>query len=223
MTLKLTSKDYAALAVLLESYGGTIIATDLEPIYQKFPAPSAIRRQFYTSLSDGKYIFVDNSRVSDKNTLAWDIAHLIGHMFQWGTKRATAKALGLKYYGAKARHMAIRDFRGASDRILSTVVEYEFEANCIAYGILLRLRKEKRTSAFAEEFRKFVEADLSFIVGYYYQERRRRAADNARSDPVLGPVLKRIGRTLRVVRAPKPTEMQFGSYDILSVPVVHES
>jgi hypothetical protein len=113
-----------------------VVAANLDSVYQRFPAVNATRAEFYTSLSDGKCIFT-HSRQKATATLVWDVAHLLGHMFQWNMTAQEARQRGLRYYGAHARRLAIRDFQGASSEVLKRVLQYELEANRFAYTALL--------------------------------------------------------------------------------------
>jgi len=217
----LTKRDYAAICALVNSYQGLVVAADLDPVYRRFPAVNATRSEFYTSLSDGRCIFVHTRRVKARATLVWDVAHLLGHMFQWNMTAQQGQRHGLRYHGVRARQLAVRDFRGASSEVLKRVLRYELEAGRFAYTALLKIRGAPPHSPFAAAVADYVVHDLAFITGYYLRRQPSRTAD-AVHDPVLGPELAAIRGELGVVALPDPDTFRFRSFDLLSVPVVHD-
>jgi hypothetical protein len=205
---------------MVSNYHGSVLAANLDSVYQRFPAVNATRAEFYTSLSDGKCIFT-HTRQKAIATLVWDVAHLLGHMFQWNMKAREARQRGLRYYGASARRLAIRDFQGASSEVLKRVLQYEFEANRFAYTALLEIRGTDPHSPFAAAVADYVAHDLAFIINYYLRGRPARVANAAR-ESVLGPGLAAVRSKLGVVALPDPKTFRFHSFNLLSVPVVHD-
>jgi hypothetical protein len=218
--IRLTKHDYRAICGIVGSYHGSVVAANLDSVYQRFPAVNATRAEFYTSLSDGKCIFTHTRQMATA-TLVWDVAHLLGHMFQWSMTAQEARQRGLRYYGARARRLAIRDFQGASSEVLKRVLQYEFEANRFAYTALLEIRGEDSHSPFAAAVADYVAHDLAFIINYYLRRRPARIG-NAAHESVLGPGLAAIRSKLGVVALPDPKTFRFHSFNLLSVPVVHD-
>jgi hypothetical protein len=218
--IRLTKHDYRAICGILSSYHGSVVTANLDPVYQRFPAVNATRAEFYTSLSDGKRIFT-HTRQKATATLVWDVAHLLGHMFQWNMTAREARSRDLRYYGARARRLAVRDFQGASPAVLKRVLQYEFEANRFAYSALLKIRGADPHSSFAAAVADYVAHDLAFIVNYYLRGRPAHAANAARKS-VLGPGLATIRSKLGVVVLPNARTFRFHSFNLLSVPVVHD-
>jgi hypothetical protein len=216
----LTKHDYGAICRIVRSYQGSVVAANLDSVYQRFPAVNATRAEFYTSLSDGKRIFT-HSRQKALATLVWDVAHLLGHMFQWNMTAQEARQRNLRYYGARARRLAVRDFQGASSGVLKRVLQYEFEANRFAYTALLGIRGADPHSSFATAVGDYVAHDLAFIINYYLRRRPSRVA-NAAHESVLGLELATIRSKLSVVALPDPKKFRFHSFNLLSVPVVHD-
>lgn len=218
--IRLTKHDYRAICAIVGSYRGSVVAANLDSVYQRFPAINATRAEFYTSLSDGKCIFT-HTRQKATATLVWDVAHLLGHMFQWNMTAQEARQRGLRYYGASARRLAIRDFQGASPAVLKRVLEYEFEANRFAYTALLEIRGADPHSSFAVAVANYVAHDLAFIINYYLRGRPARVANEAR-ESVLRPALATIRGKLGVLALPDAKTFRFHSFNLLSVPVVHD-
>jgi hypothetical protein len=218
--LRLTKRDYRAICAIVNSYQGSVVAADLDSVYQGFPAVNATRAEFYTSLSDGKNIFT-HIRQKATATLVWDVAHLLGHMFQWNMTGKEARQRGLRYYGARARRLAVRDFQGASALVLKRVLQYELEANRFAYAALLEIRGADPHSPFAAAVADYVAHDLIFIINYYLRRRPARAAHAAR-ESALRPALAAIRGELGVVALPDPKTFRLHSFNLLSVPVVHD-
>jgi hypothetical protein len=52
--IRLTKRDYQAICGIVSGYHGSVVAANLDSVYQRFPAVNATRAEFYTSLSDGK-------------------------------------------------------------------------------------------------------------------------------------------------------------------------
>ncbi len=205
---------------MVRSYQGSVVAADLDPVYQRFPAVNATRAEFYTSLSNGKRIFT-HVRQKETATLVWDVAHLLGHMIQWNMTAPQARQRGVRYFGARARRMAVRDFQGAASGVLTRVVQYEFEANRFAYTALLRIRGANSQSPFAAAVADYVAHDLTFIINYYLRGRPAHTANPAH-ESMLGPVLRKIRGKLGIVALPDPKSFSFHSFNLLSVPVVHD-
>jgi hypothetical protein len=218
--IRLTKHDYRAICGIVSSYHGSVVAANLDSVYQRFPAVNATRAEFYTSLSDGKCIFT-HTRQKATATLVWDVAHLLGHMMQWNMTAQEARRRALRYYGARARRLAVRDFQGASTAVLKRVLQYEFEANRFAYTALLKTRGADPHSQFAAALADYVAHDLAFIINYYLRGRPARAANTAR-ESVLGPELAAIRSKLSVVALPDAKTFRFHSFNLLSVPVVHD-
>jgi hypothetical protein len=218
--LGLTKRDYRAICAIVNSYQGSVVAADLDSVYQSFPAVNATRAEFYTSLSDGKNIFT-HQRQKATATLVWDVAHLLGHMFQWNMTAQEARQRGLRYYGVHARRLAVRDFQGASSEVLKRVLQYEFEANRFAYAALLEIRGADPHSPFAAAVADYVAHDLIFIINYYLRRRPAHSANAARKS-ALRPALAAIRSKLGVVALPDPKTFRFHSFNLLSVPVVHD-
>jgi hypothetical protein len=63
--------------------------------------------------------------------------------------------------------------------------------------------------------------DLAFIINYYLRRRPARVG-NAAHESVLGPGLAAIRSKLGVVALPDPKTFRFHSFNLLSVPVVHD-
>lgn len=216
----LTKRDYRALCAIVSRYQGSVVTANLDSVYQRFPAVNATRAEFYTSLSDGKRIFT-HIRQKATATRVWDVAHLLGHMFQWNMTAQEARQRGLRYYGAGARRLAVRDFQGASSEVLKRVLQYEFEANRFAYTALLDIRGADPNSPFAAAVADYVAHDLALIINYYLRRRPARAAHAAR-ESVLGPGLAAIRNKLGAVVLPDAKTFRFHSFNLLSVPVVHD-
>ncbi len=218
--IRLTKHDYRTICGLVGSYHGSVVAANLDSVYQLFPAVNATRAEFYTSLSDGKCIFTHTHQKATA-VLVWDVAHLLGHMFQWNMTAQEARQRGLRYYGANARRLAIRDFQGASPVVLKRVLEYELEANRFAYTALLEIRRADPQSSFAVAVANYAAHDLAFIINYYLRSRPARVANAAR-ESVLGPALATIRSKLGVVALPNAKTFRLHSFKLLSVPVVHD-
>jgi hypothetical protein len=216
----LTKHDYRAICAIVSSYQGSVVAANLDSVYERFPAVNATRAEFYTSLSDGKRIFT-HIRQRATATRVWDVAHLLGHMFQWNMTAREARQRGLRYYGAGARRLAVRDFRGASSEVLKRVLQYEFEANRFAYTALLEIRGTDPNSRFAAAVADYVAHDLAFIINYYLGRRPARVA-NAALESAFGPGLAAIRNALGAVVLPDAKTFRFRSFNLLSVPVVHD-
>ncbi len=75
---------------------------------------------------------------------------------------------------------------------------------------------------FAETLKTFISDDVAFITDYYYSGLGNLSAQSAKEDPVLGPALRRIPETLRILPVPDPAEWRFRSYDLVCVPVLHQ-
>jgi hypothetical protein len=217
--IRLTRRDYRAICGIVSRYHGSVVAANLDSIYKRFPAVNATRAEFYTSLSDGKRIFT-HMRQKATATLVWDVAHLLGHMFQWNMTARDARQHNLRYYGARARQLAVRDFQGASYAVLKRVLQYEFEANRFAYTALLEIRGADPHSPFAAALADYVAHDLAFIINYYLRTRPARVTDTAK-ESVFSPGLAAIRSKLGVVALPDPKTFRFRSFNLLSVPVVH--
>ncbi|MGO9934577.1 MAG: hypothetical protein ACLPV8_22565 [Steroidobacteraceae bacterium] len=216
----LTKHDYGAICGVVSSYQGSVVAANLDSVYQRFPAVNATRAEFYTSLSDGKRIFT-HIRQKATATLVWDVAHLLGHMFQWNMTAQEARQRELRYYGARARRLAVRDFQGASSAVLKGVLQYEFEANRFAYTALLGIRGADPHTPFAAAVADYVAHDLAFIINYYLRRRPAHTA-HAAHESGLGPALATTRSKLCVVALPDPKTFRFHSFNLLSVPVVHD-
>jgi hypothetical protein len=218
--LELTVQDYEALNHLAESYRGSIIVADLDPIYRRFPKLDAARSESYISLSDGKYIFAQQRLRRQVPKAAWDVAHLLGHMFQWNMSGSQARRRGLKYYGSRARALAVRDFRAADPAQLNRVLQYEYEADLFAYSILLKIRGESPDGQFSQAITRRLARNLSFIMDYYLSAgwgRSQRIADH----PLLGSVLHGLSHKFRVIELPDSVRFRFQSFEMFGVPVVY--
>jgi hypothetical protein len=218
--LELTFQDYEALNRLAESYRGSIIVADLDPIYRRFPQLVGARSEFFISLSDGKYIFAQQGLQRHVPKAAWDVAHLLGHMFQWNMTAAQARRRGLKYYGARARALAVRDFRAATPAQLNHALQYEFEADLFAYTVLLKIRGESPSGMFAQAVARRLARNLSFIMDYYLSAgwgRSQRIADQ----PLLSSAMEALLHGFRVVELPDSVRFRFQSFDMFGVPVVY--
>jgi hypothetical protein len=218
--VRLTKHDHAAICRVVRSYRGSVVAADLDSVYRRFPAVNATRAEFYTSLSDGKCIFT-HLRHKAVGSLVWDVAHLLGHMFQWNMTAQQARRRDLRFYGARARRMAVRDFKGASPAVLKRVLRYEFEANRFAYTALLKIRGADPHGPFAAAVADYVAHDLAFIINYYLRGRPARMACAAR-ESLLGARLAAVRSNLEVIGLPDPKTFRFHSFNLLSVPVVHD-
>jgi len=216
----LTQHDYRAICRIVSLYQGSVVAAALDSDYQRFPGINATRAEFYTSLSDGKRIFT-HIRQKETATRVWDVAHLLGHMIQWTMTAPEARQRHLRYYGAQARRLAILDFQGASSEVLKRVLRYEFEANRFAYTALLQIRGADPRSAFAAAVADYVAHDLAFIINYYLKGRPAREAAAAR-ESVFGTASAAIRIKLRPVALPDAKTFRFRSFNLLSVPVVHD-
>lgn len=215
--MQFSANAFHSLRAVVQAYDGEICLADLEPIYRQFPTPQAIRSLFYTSLSDGQRILIHDRRPLSDST-SWDIAHLLGHMFQWSMSKSQAKERGLQYSGAKARSMATKDFRGATHTVLLEVIRYELEANRFAKTVLLQLANEGPESDYAREVSEFIESDLKFVVDYYRGASHTIPQSSSRA---LDVALARIHEDVDAISLPAPSEFRFRRHEMLCVPVLH--
>jgi hypothetical protein len=74
---------------------------------------------------------------------------------------------------------------------------------------------------FAAAVADYVAHDLAFIINYYLRHRPARVANAAR-ESVLGAVLTTMRSKLDVVVLPDPNTFRFHSFNLLSVPVLHD-
>jgi hypothetical protein len=198
-----------------ELYGGRVVITDLTQVYARFPKPKYTQSVFYTGLSNGRTIYIhDDDAVVDANARTWDILHLTGHMFQWHIKPATAKRLGLSFYGRRARDYAAGDFFYAPSAEFGNILQYELEANRFSVSIAAQVTFGVQRATVTRYLRRFGAKDLNFIIRYYngFDERRR--------DKYPVPGVEDLESRMLPVTIPSPTEVRFEELPMLSVPVI---
>ncbi|MGD0023164.1 MAG: hypothetical protein ABSC37_00860 [Xanthobacteraceae bacterium] len=196
-------------------YGGRVVLTDLTDVYARFPKPKFTQQVFYTGLSNGRTIYIHNDEtVVDREARTWDVLHLTGHMLQWHMKPATAKRLGMKFYGNRAREYSAGDFFFAPSSEFGNILQYELEANQFSVSIAAHVTFGKQRAMIMSYLKQFGAKDLRFIMQYY------NGFDESRTDKFVLPSARELERRIVPVKIPSSTEIRFEELPMLSVPVI---